>query len=172
MAEALWWWWWSGGETGNLRARFPTFGDLHCGSDPAAMDLRGSRDQTASAGSLFNASECVAAERRQFVGKQTPGQGRIRLAPSLPLTRAARTPPRGALGQACRDRRDSASPLSPTQSWLPLPAGAPIGCDTAASAGPRAIHHLGFCPSGVRTFLAPHEAEAVHELRQNTGVGG
>lgn len=70
-------------------------------------DLQGSGEQTASAGSLFNASECVAAERRQLVGKQTPGRGRNRLAPSRP----ARTPPLGARGLALGDRGYCAPPL-------------------------------------------------------------
>lgn len=85
--------------------------NLTRGSYPAVTNLQGSRDQTASAGSLFNASECSLLSARQFVGKQTPGRGRNRLAPSLPRTRAERTPPRGALGQAGRDRGDGALPL-------------------------------------------------------------
>lgn len=60
----------------------------------------------------------------------TPGLRRCRPAPSRPSTRAARTPPRGALGQARRDRRDCVSPpphpLHPALSSLPLPAGARV----------------------------------------------
>nr|CAI9700973.1 unnamed protein product [Rangifer tarandus platyrhynchus] len=112
-----------GGER-NLRSRSLALGDLRGGYDPAATD------QARQSRSLFSASECVAAERRQYVGKQTPGRRRCRPAPSRPSTRAARTPPRGALGQARRDRRDCVSPpphpRHPAPSSLPLPAGARV----------------------------------------------
>lgn len=45
------------------------FRGLHVDSGPAAVDLQGSQVQTACASRLVSASECAAAERRQFVGK-------------------------------------------------------------------------------------------------------
>lgn len=116
-------------------------------------DLQGSREQTASAGSLFNASECVAAERPQFVGKQTPGWGRNRLAPSRPGRHAARTPPLGALGLALRDRRYCAPPLPRPPSpgfrfrlWPHLVATPQLLLAPEAAGG---IRSLGFCPCDV-----------------------
>lgn len=89
---------------------FALCGSRRCAWLHAAWALRGSGKQIASAGRLFSASECVAAERWQFVSKQTLGPGGCRLAPSLPRTRVARTPPPGAQSLARRDRRDCASP--------------------------------------------------------------
>lgn len=105
-------------------------------ADPAAAHPQGTRDQTASAGSLFSSSECVAAERRQFVGKQTPGRGRYRPAASLPRTRAAHTPPRGALGLTRGDRRDCASPHPHSRPGFRFRQGPPCACNTETPAGP------------------------------------
>lgn len=88
---------------------FALCGSRRCAGLHAAWALRSGK-QIACAGRLFSASECVAAERWQFVGKQTLGPGGCRLAPSLPRTRVARTPPPGAQSLARRDRRDCASP--------------------------------------------------------------
>lgn len=130
--------------------------DLTRGSDPAVTDLQGSGDQTVGAGSLFNASECVAAERRQFVGKQTPGWGRNHLAPSPLHTHAARTPSRGAQGLASRDRRDCASPLPHPpnpgfrfRQWPRLVATPQL---LLAPEAARGIRSLGFCPCDAPPF--------------------
>ncbi|KAI5944540.1 Little elongation complex subunit 1 [Manis javanica] len=65
---------------------------------PPPRNLQRSRDQTARAGSLFNTSECVAAQRLQFVGVPPPpeswGYEFVRIYPSIPSF----LPPRSSSG--------------------------------------------------------------------------
>lgn len=158
------------GGSGHRLSRSPALGDPHRRSDPAATDPQGIRDQTASAGSLFSSSECAAAERRQFVGKQTPGRGRCRPAASLSRTRAPHTPPRGALGLTRRDRRDRASPHPHPRPGFRFRQGPRCAGDTEAPAGPRGPRSdppSWLCPCGSPPFRAPWEAEVLHEPGQN-----
>lgn len=131
----------------------------------AAMALRGSGKQIPNPGRLFSASECGAAERRQFVGKQTLGPGGCRLAPSLPRTRVARTPPPSAQSLARCDRRDCASPP-------PMQASA-SGRGPSLVATPQFLQALeaagGNLLSGIR--LSPAFPGTLCKLGQNLGVG-
>lgn len=93
--------------------------------------LAGESSPAARAGSLFSRSECVAAERLPFVGKQTPGRGRCR-----PASHA-----RGAHAPAGRPGPDSPrpppprrAPAPPPHPPLPLPAGAPLRLPQAPEA--------------------------------------
>nr|XP_036854888.1 uncharacterized protein LOC118968486 isoform X1 [Manis javanica] len=142
---------------------------------PPPRNLQRSRDQTARAGSLFNTSECVAAQRLQFVGKQTLGQGGTSPRPACPA-RARRARPRGAPSAW----HAATAATAPRRTPSPLPASAsgrgPGVVATSqllqAPEAPGGILRLDFCPCGASPFLAPREAEALHAPRQNPGVGG
>lgn len=105
------------------------------GSGSAAPDLQGSQEPPACARGLFRASECAAARRCSLL------VNRRRAGKVLPCpARAPRTPPRGALGLARRDRRDRASPP-------PVPASA-SGRGSGVVATPQWLHEesgVGFC---------------------------
>lgn len=115
----------------------------------SASECRADRQRPAAC--LFSASECVAAERWQFVGKQTLGPGGCRLAPSLPRTRVARTPPPSAQSLARRDRRDCASP--------PQMQASASGRGPGLVATPQLLQALetagGNLLSGIRLYRAP-----------------
>lgn len=121
---------------------------------------------------LFSALECRAAERWQFVGKQTPGPGGAAWRPACPA-RAWRARPR-RVPRAWHAATAATAPHHP-QCSLPLPPGAPVWLRHHSSCRPlrllEGICCLGFACTEPR--LSWHSAQTVasHELGQNVVVG-